>query len=139
VFSDPVVAHARGESMYFIIGDYVAGVLIGGVTAMGVRLVVWPGMDMVIAMIVGMAAGMGIHAVMGVLIAPLLGMFTTMVPAMIIGMYGGMLFAMRDSMGAGSESLSATAGVGAFFGFIVVVALKLYDRVLRGVVVDAEE
>jgi hypothetical protein len=96
-------------------------------------------MDMVVAMTLGMAAGMAIHVAAGIFLAPLLGMFTTMVPAMIIGMYGGMLFGMRDSMGAGSESLGATSAVGAFFGVIVVLAVKVYDRVLRGVVVDAEE
>ena len=62
-----------------------------------------------------------------------------MVPAMIIGMYGGMLFGMRDSMGAGSESLGAAIAVGALFGLAVVLAVKVYDQVLRGVVVDGEE
>ena len=38
--------------MIFTIGDYLAGVLVGVVTALFVRMVVWPGMDMVIAMMV---------------------------------------------------------------------------------------
>lgn len=125
--------------MYFVIGDYVAGMLIGVATALGVRAIVWPGMDMVIAMMLGMAIGMVIHIVLAFAFAPLLGMFQTMFPAMIIGMYGGMFFGMRDSMAAGSRTLGAAAAVGALFGAIVVFSIKIYDRVLRGPVVDTGE
>jgi hypothetical protein len=97
--------------MYFVIGDYLAGMLIGVLTALGVRAAVWPGMDMVIAMIVGMAVGMVIHLVLGLLLTPLLGI-GTMIPAIVIGMYGGMFFGMRDSMAAGSRTLAAAATVG---------------------------
>ena len=59
--------------MLFSIGDYLAGMTVGAVTALGVRMVVWPGMDMVIAMIVGMTLGML--------------MFNAMMPASLIGVY----------------------------------------------------
>ena len=85
----------------------------------------------------GMAAGMVLHLVLGLALAPLLGMFETMIPAALIGMYGGMLFGMRDSMAAGSTTLSAAIGAGAIFGIIVVAGVKLYDRALRGPVLDA--
>lgn len=52
-------------------------------------------------------------------------------------MYGGMLFGMRDSMAAGSATLGVAALVGAVFGAIVVLGVKIYDRALRGPVVDA--
>ena len=123
--------------MLFVIGDYLAGALIGALTALGVRALVWPGLDMVIAMLLGMGVGTLVHLVIGLALAPLLGMFETMAPAMAIGMYGGMLFGMRDSMGAGSDTLAAALGVGATFGALVVLAIKVYDRVLRGTVVDA--
>jgi hypothetical protein len=122
--------------MYFVIGDYMAGILIGALTALGVRAVIWPGMDMVIAMLLGMGIGMAIHLVLGLLLSPLLGMFETMIPASVIGMYGGMLFGMRDSMAAGSPTLIATATVGALFGALVVLSIKVYNRALRGTVVD---
>jgi len=122
--------------MYFVIGDYGAGMLIGALTALSVRAAVWPGMDMVIAMLLGMVIGMAIHTVLGLLLSPLLGMFETMLPASVIGMYGGMLFGMRDSMAAGSPTLTAAATVGALFGAIVVLGIKVYDRALRGAVVD---
>jgi hypothetical protein len=127
------------KTMMFAIGDHVGGALVGAVTALVVRLIVAPGMDMVIAMLLGMAVGMVLHLLLGFLLAPALGMFQTMLPASLIGMYGGMLFAMRDSMGAGSRTPGATAAVGALFGVIVVAGLKIYDRSLRGTVLDADD
>ena len=123
-------------STLFAIGDHLAGATVGALTALGVRVLVWPGMDMVLAMLLGMGVGMVVHVVIGLALSPLLGMFETMTAAMLIGMYGGMLFGMRDSMQAGSASLASTVGVGALFGVIVVFALAVYDRVLRGTVVD---
>ena len=125
--------------MLFSIGDYLAGMTVGALTALGVRMVVWPGMDMVIAMIVGMALGMVIHIALGLVMAPLIGMFNAMMPASLIGMYGGMFFGMRDSMAAGSRTLHATVVVGAIFGALVVAGVKYYDRTLRGAVVDSGE
>ena len=123
--------------MLFTIGDYIAGMLIGVATTVAVRALVWPGMDIVIAMLIGMAVGMILHLVLGLILSPILGMFETMMPGSLIGMYGGMLFAMRDSMAAGSATLGAAVLVGAAFGAIVVLGVKIYDRALRGAVVDA--
>jgi len=122
--------------MYFTIGDYVAGMFIGALTALSVRAAVWPGMDMVIAMLLGMGIGMVIHLVLGLVLSPWLGMFETMMPASVIGMYGGMFFGMRDSMAAGSPTLTAAAIVGMLFGALVVLGVKIYNRALRGAVVD---
>jgi len=122
--------------MIFAIGDYLAGMLVGAATALAVRMVVWPGMDMVLAMIVGMALGMLVHLVLGLALGPLIGMFEAMIPASLIGMYGGMFFGMRDSMAAGSRTLQAGLAVGAIFGAIVVAGVRFYDRTLRGAVVD---
>jgi hypothetical protein len=113
--------------MFFAIGDYVAGMIIGVATTLAVRVIVWPG-----AMLLGMAAGMLLHFVVGLILAPLLGMFETMMPGSLIGMYGGMLFGMRDSMAAGSITLSAAVIVGAIFGAVVVAGVKVYGRVLGG-------
>lgn len=125
--------------MHFVIGDYLAGMLIGSLTALGVRGLVLPGTDMVVGMLIGTLVGMGVHVVPGMLLMPLLGQFQTMVPGMVVGMYGGMLFGMRDAMAAGSPTLGAAAWVGALFGAIVVLALKAYDRTMRGTVIDAGE
>ena len=70
--------------MIFVFGDYLAGMLIGALTALVVRAIVWPGMDMVIAMLAGMGVGMVLHLVVGLVLSPLLGMFETMIPASMI-------------------------------------------------------
>ena len=123
--------------MLFALGDYLFGMLVGVVTALAVRAIVWPGLDMVIAMLLGMAVGMVLHLLLGFVLAPLLGMFHTMMSASLIGMYGGMLFGMRDSMAAGSTTHTAAALVGAAFGAVVVLGMKVYDAALRGAVLDA--
>lgn len=120
------------RTLLFPLGDYLAGILTGMLVAGAVRSLVGPGFDMVLAMVLGMVVGMGIHLLLGLLLGPLLGMFQTMVPGAWIGMYGGMLFAMRDSMGAGSRSWTGALGVGALFGAIAVAGVHLYDRILRG-------
>lgn len=114
----------------FIIGDYIAGALIGLLTACAVHVFVRPTMDTVLAMLLGMALGMAVHLVAGLLFAPILGAFHTMVPGSLIGMYGGMLFAMRETM-QHPTSLNHAAGIGALFGIVVVAAMQLYDRALR--------
>lgn len=125
--------------MLFTVGDYLAGMLLGGLTALVVRVLVWPGMDMVIGMMLGMAVGMILHLGVGLILSPLLGMFETMVPGSLIGMYGGMLFGMRDSMAAGSATLAAATEVGVAFGFLVVLTVRMYDRILSGAVIDTGE
>jgi hypothetical protein len=124
--------------MIFQIGDYLAGMVVGVLTALAVRLILWPGVDMVIAMLIGMGVGMVIHTVFAFLLGPLLGMFQTMMPGSVIGMYGGMFFGMRDSMEAGSPTYGGVALVGAIFAAVVVTAIKVYDRSLRGAVLNAE-
>jgi hypothetical protein len=121
----------------FVIGDFAAGMIVGLLTAVGVRLTVWPEVNMVVGMFLGMVVGMAISMVPGFLLSPLLGMFHTMIPAMIIGMSGGMLFGMRDAMGAGAYSLGEETAFGALFGAIVVLVIKACDRILRGSVIEA--
>ena len=122
--------------MWFVLGDYLAGAVVGAVTALAIHAVVQPGMDMVIAMLLGMAIGMVLHLILAFAMAPLLGMFQTMMPASLIGMYGGMAFGMRDSMGAGSTEWGSSALVGAIFGVIVVAGVQIYDRALRATVIE---
>jgi hypothetical protein len=125
--------------MIFVLGDYLAGMAIGALTALAVRVIVWPGMDMVLAMLTGMGVGMALHLVVGLMVSPLLGMFETMIPASMIGMYGGMLFGMRDSMAGGSKTLGTASVVGAVFGAVVVLLFHVYDRILRGPIVEIDE
>lgn len=56
--------------MHFIVADYLAGMLIGSLTALGVRGLVPFGTDMVVGMLVGTLVGMGVHVVLGMLMVP---------------------------------------------------------------------
>lgn len=119
------------RQVWFAIGDYLAGGLTGATTAAAVRAVISPDLDMVIAMLVGMAAGTVVHLLIGLVASPLLGLFHCMVPGGLIGMYGGMLFAMRDAMQHHPGSLGRAMVVGIVFGAVVTGAVRLYDRALR--------
>jgi hypothetical protein len=122
----------RLPEVLFTLGDYLGGAIVGAVTAAAVRVALSPHLDMVVAMLLGMVIGMIVHLVLSLLLSPLLGAFHTMVPGGLIGMYGGMLFAMRDTMQAHLGSLSNAVQVGVVFGLIVIAGVRLYDRALRG-------
>jgi len=123
--------------MLFQIGDYLGCAAIGTVVALVIRTAISPGMDMVVATLIGMGLGMIVSLLMGYMLAPLLGIIDVMVPGSLTGMYGGMLFAMRDSMAAGSQTMAAGLVVGAVFGLLVTAAVKSYNYALRGPVMDA--
>jgi len=126
----------RTYNSLFTLGDHAAGAAVGAATAAAVRGVVCHDTDMVVAMLLGMAIGMLVHLVVGVAVSPLLGAFHVMVPGSLIGMYGGMLFAMRDTMQhAGSTSNAILVGVA--FGVVVTAGVQLYDRALRAPVSSA--
>ncbi len=117
-------------NLAFAIGDYLAGALVGLLTAGAVHLLIPPTMDTVLAMLLGTALGTVVHLVVGLILVPFLGAFHTMIPGSLIGMYGGMLFAMRDTM-QHPTSLGHAAEMGIVFGIVVVAAVQLYDCALR--------
>ncbi len=120
------------DRLYFRIGDYLAGALTGGITALAVRMLVGPQWDMVLAMLVGMAAGMSVHLILLLVLVPLFGDFEVMMPGALIGMYGGMLFGMRDSMQQAYVSLGLACAVGVLWGVLVVSAVRWLDHQLKG-------
>lgn len=120
------------REMWFAAGDYVAGGLTGATTALAVRAVVSPHLDMVLAMLIGTAAGTVVHLAIGLLTSPILGLFHCMIPGGLTGMYGGMLFAMRDAMQEHAGSVGHAVMVGVLFGAVVTAGVRLYDRALRG-------
>lgn len=122
--------HVR--QVLFVLGDYFGAAVSGALTAVAVRAVVTTEWDMVVAMLTGMLVGMVVHLGVGLALSPLLGMFHVMVPGSLIGMYGGMLFAMRDTMQAHAGSIPSAVAVGVGFGLAVNGAVHLYDRVIRG-------
>jgi hypothetical protein len=114
----------------FGVGDYFAGGVTGAATAVAVRAVIGPDVDLALAMLLGMGLGMLVHLPIGLVLSPVLGMFHVMVPGTVIGMYGGMLFAMRDVMQQGSTGQAIEVGVA--FGLLVTAGVRLYDRALTG-------
>jgi len=122
----------RTSAILFTAGDFLAGAMTGAGTAAAVHALVNPESDMVLAMLIGMAIGMIVHLVLTVLLSPVIGAFHVMVPGSLIGMYGGMLFAMRDTMQQHPGSLSHAALVGVIFGLVVTAGVRLYDRALKG-------
>ena len=116
------------RSRLFLLGDYLAGAVIGAVTAGAVRSLMAPGFDLALAMLAGIGLGTLVHLVVGLLLSPLLGMFHVMVPGGLIGMYGGMLFAMRDAMQP--VSLAHAIVVGMTFGVVMTALVHFYDRAL---------
>jgi len=128
-----VLSHTRERThALLVLGDYGAGAIVGAATAAGVRAAVSPTLDMVLAMLLGMAVGMVIHLLIALPLSPVLGTFHVMVPGSLIGMYGGMLFAMRDTMQHPPPTWNDTLLVGALFGLAVTAGVQLYDRALRG-------
>lgn len=119
------------QKTLFVIGDYAAGGAVGAATALAVRVVIPPDSDLVLAMLAGMAIGMLIHLMAVLFLSPVLGFFHTMVPGSLIGMYGGMLFAMRDSMGQQPSSLTHVIIVGIIFGLVITAGVRLYDQALH--------
>jgi len=120
----------KASRLWFLFGDCVAGATTGLLTALVVHAIVWRECDMVVAMALGMLAGMVVHLALGVLFLPLLGIFETMVPGMCIAMYGGMLFGMRDAMQ--EIDLITTLEIGAAFGSAVALGVAFWNAQLRG-------
>jgi hypothetical protein len=121
----------RLEESLFAMGDLAHGGVVGALTAGGVWLLIDPATDMVLAMLLGMGVGMVLHVAVGIVLIPLIGMFHVMVIGSLTGMYGGMLFAMRDTMGSHTATLADALAGGAVFGVVVAAAVVLYDRALR--------
>jgi hypothetical protein len=119
----------RIRSWTYGLGEYAAGVGTAVAAAVSIHALVDPGWDMVIPMLVGAVLGSAAHVVVLALLGPVVGMFHVMAPGALIGMYGGMLFAMRDSMQAVSWSQSVAVAVAV--GVLAVAGVQLYDRALR--------
>jgi hypothetical protein len=120
----------KREPWTLALGEYAAGVLSAIATAAAIHGLIDPRWDMVLAMLTGLGVGGAIHVVAGVACTPWVGMFPAMASGSLIGMYGGMLFAMRDSME--QASWTQALGVAALFGVLVVAGVRFYDRALRG-------
>ena len=99
---------------YFIVGDLLATVVVGGLAGLVAAAVVPTGWNMMVAMLIGMALGMVLALPGSFAFMPFFGAMEVMVPAMLSGMFAGMWVAM----GAAMTPMTATEGLraGAWIG-----------------------
>lgn len=128
-------------SRWFAFGDLAASILVGTCTASLVQVFIGPSWDMALAMVAGMAIGTGVHLVAWLLLMPALGAIEAGTAPGLAGMYGGMYFAMRESMDnvpMGSGHTRALL-VGAVFGILSWIAVAVLNRLYRGPVFDRKK
>ena len=119
------------ELKYFIVGDLLANVVTGIVTALFCHWMIGTQWSMFVAMLVAMPVGM----ILGMLLALLVfvrfyGAMEVMVPTMVTGMVAGMLVGMRAAM---AELMLADAILyGALCGLATIGLCWAANGYLRG-------
>jgi len=117
--------------IYFLFGDLVTNILIGGLAALAVMPIISNSWHMFVAMIVGMIVGMIISMLLSALIfIPLFGAMEVMVPAMLSGMLSGMVIGMWAAMSPiASEKVFL---IGAIIGLASLIITYFVNRILIG-------
>ena len=118
--------------IYFVLGDCLANSTVGALCALAAVAIVGPSWNMVVAMGVGMIAGMALAIPASLLFMPFFGAMEVMVPVMLTGMLSGMGVAMAAAMRELSLEGAAVAGASTGLGVLAVVTLvniQLHGRV----------
>ncbi|PCI42002.1 MAG: hypothetical protein COB51_13485 [Moraxellaceae bacterium] len=90
---------------YFIVGDLIANLSVGILSAIACAALFGTGSNMFFAMIVGMLVGMVLAMVLGAaLFFRYFGAMEVMIPTSLTGMIAGMIVSMWATMGAVSTS-----------------------------------
>ena len=116
--------------LYFTLGDVLANVVIGAIVALPVCLLVDPGWNMFIAMLVTMAVGMIVAFLLSIPFSYFFGAMEVMVPTMLTGMVSGMVVGMWGAMEPLGYATAAAAGGVA--GLVSINAVWLANQQLRG-------
>ncbi len=111
--------------IYFIFGDMVSNVIIGGAAGVVSRALVNETWRAVPAMAAGMALGSVIAAAASLVFMLFFGDFEIMLPGMFSGMLSGMFTAMMEAMGP--IKVLQAAGWGAIIGLAPFVAVYVLD------------
>jgi len=116
--------------LYFVLGDLFANLLAGAIVGLLCWLIVSPGWNMFVAMIVMMMIGMLIATVLWIPCSVLFGAMEVMVPMMLSGMVSGMVISMSLAM----EQLSAATcfSFGAICGLASIVVVWVLNSAMRG-------
>ncbi len=120
--------------LFYVIGDFLANLVIGTVAGVVAWAIVSPGWNMWLAMVAMMAVGMMVGLVLYFPIARFLGAQEAMLPAMYSGMWGGMVLGMMCAMMP--VSLGHAAQMGAACGIAEIVFIWIANTILRGIVRD---
>jgi hypothetical protein len=89
----------RVAAIGILLGDLLSVIAVGGIVGASCAWCVDPGWSTVLAMLVGMLAGMAFALIWSPLVGIWLGAHEAMIPAMLTGMVAGMVVAMRTAGG----------------------------------------
>lgn len=118
--------------MYFKTGDFLASIIIGGLTGLCTFWIVDTGWNMLLAGFIGMCIGMISQIIITLIFMPLFGQLEIMIPSMITGMLSGMCSGMIAVIYTLSLNLAFVLGGG--IGIIVCLWVNKRNRQLQGVV-----
>ena len=114
--------------MILKIADFFIGTFSGAAMASFIYVVIEPGLNMFLAMVLGAMIGMGMMLVMMLLLMPFFGAFEVMIPlhlnAMFVGMSSGMISTLP------SVTLNQLAMGGAIVGLIVALFIYFSNETL---------
>ncbi|HJP52118.1 MAG TPA: hypothetical protein QF611_13895, partial [Pseudomonadales bacterium] len=116
--------------LYFVLGDLFANLLVGAVSGWLCWLIVDPGWNMWVAMILMMALCMFMSILLWLPFSVVLGVMEAMVPFMLTGMLSGMVVGMwltRELLDA-----SSSFSIGAVCGLVSIVFIWILNSALRG-------
>ena len=109
------------QRIYFIFGDMISNVIIGGTAGIASRALVNETWRSIPAMAAGMVLGSVIATLASFVFMLFFGDFEIMLPGMFSGMLSGMFMAMAEAMGP--IKLLQAAGWGAIIGLAPLTAV----------------
>ena len=116
--------------LFFIIGDLISNVLVGFVVGGTTWLLVDPGWNMFLAMVIMMAVGMVAALILYFPLGIFFGAMEVMVPTMFGGMLSGMVVGMWLAMSP--MTLFEAAALGAAIGLLGLIIVWMLHWRLRG-------
>lgn len=123
--------------LFYVVGDFIANVLLGLVVGAISWAIVGPGWNMIVAMFVMMAVGMLAGLVFFFPAAIKLGAMEAMVPLMFTGMLSGMVVGMAAAMMP--MPLQTGLLLGTLSGVAGILFIWIANSALRGITRESEE
>ena len=117
--------------LYFIVGDLISNISIGILSAVIAVLLINPGWNMFIAMVVMMVLAMILGLFLSLALSIWFGAMEIMVPGMLTGMFSGMISGMWLAMT--QVPIVQLVCLGAITGSAVTCIIWLANALLRGI------